>query len=64
MDKKQLGKSSPAFTLYFKPIVSMYLKEGDGIKLESGFACKTFIIFLTILTLGLSSLPAFLINIL
>jgi hypothetical protein len=42
----------------------MYLKEGDGIKLESGVAYKTHIIFLAILTLALGFLPAFLINIL
>jgi hypothetical protein len=42
----------------------MYLKAGDGIKLESGFAYKTHIIFLTVLTFMLGLLPAFLINLL
>lgn len=49
---------------YFKPIVSMYLRDGDGIKLEAGFAYKTHIIFLTVLTIMLGLLPAFLINLL
>jgi NADH-quinone oxidoreductase subunit N len=42
---------------YFKPIISMYLKEGDGIKLESNLAYKSHIIFLTILTILLGLMP-------
>jgi hypothetical protein len=42
----------------------MYLKEGDGIKLESEGDFKIKIIFLTILTLALGLLPALLINLL
>jgi NADH-quinone oxidoreductase subunit N len=56
--------SAISVAYYFKPIISMYLKEGDGIKLEAGFAYKTHVIFLTILTLALGIIPAFLINLL
>jgi len=56
--------SAISVAYYFKPIVSMYLKEGDGIKLETGIAYKAHVIFLTILTLVLGLLPAFLINLL
>jgi NADH-quinone oxidoreductase subunit N len=56
--------SAISVAYYFRPIISMFLKEGDGIKLESGMAYKTHVIFLTILTLALGLLPAFLINLL
>jgi NADH-quinone oxidoreductase subunit N len=49
---------------YFKPIVSMYLRDGDGIKLETDFGYKTHIIFLTVLTVALGLLPSVLINLL
>ena len=49
---------------YFKPIIAMFLKEGDGIKLQTGLSFRTNVIFLTILTLALGFLPAFLINLL
>ena len=55
--------SAISVTYYFRPIVAMYLKEGDGIKLEAGVSYKTHIIFLTILTLLLGLLPALLINV-
>jgi NADH-quinone oxidoreductase subunit N len=42
---------------YFKPIISMYLKEGDGIKLETNFAYRAHIIFLTVLTIIFGLLP-------
>ena len=42
---------------YFKPIISMYLKEGDGIKLEVNRVFKTHVVFLTLLTLLLGLLP-------
>ena len=54
--------SAISVVYYFKPIISMYLKEGDGIKLESETNFKIKIIFLTILTLTLGFLPALLIN--
>jgi NADH-quinone oxidoreductase subunit N len=56
--------SAISVVYYFKPIISMYLKEGDGIKLESEADFKIKIIFLTILTLTLGFLPALLINLL
>ena len=42
---------------YFKPIISIYLKKGEGIKLESPRVFKMNIIFLTILTLLLGLMP-------
>ena len=56
--------SAISVVYYFKPIVSMYLKEGDGIKLETGIAYRIHVVFLTILTLALGILPAILINLL
>jgi len=56
--------SALSVAYYFKPIIAMYLKEGDGIKLESGTGYKAVIVALTILTLVLGLLPAFLINLL
>jgi len=56
--------SAISVAYYFRPIIAMFLKEGDGVKLESGIAYKTNIIFLTILTLALGFLPALLINLL
>jgi NADH-quinone oxidoreductase subunit N len=47
---------------YFKPIVAMYLREGDGIKLDAEVSYKVHILFLTFLTVVLGLLPAFLIN--
>jgi NADH-quinone oxidoreductase subunit N len=56
--------SAISVAYYFKPIISMYLKEGDGLTLKTGFAYKSQVIFLTILTLALGLFPAFLINLL
>jgi NADH-quinone oxidoreductase subunit N len=56
--------SAISVAYYFKPIISMYLKEGDGIKLESEADFRIKIIFLTILTLILGLLPSVLINLL
>jgi NADH-quinone oxidoreductase subunit N len=49
---------------YFKPIIAMYLKEGDGIKLESNPAYKSHIIFLTVLNFMLGFLPFLLMGLL
>jgi NADH-quinone oxidoreductase subunit N len=49
---------------YFKPVIAVYLKEGDGIKMESNLAYKSHIIFLTILTVLLGVLPFFLVGLL
>jgi NADH-quinone oxidoreductase subunit N len=49
---------------YFKPIISMYLKEGDGIKLETNLVYKSHIIFLTVLTVLLGFLPFLLMRLL
>jgi NADH-quinone oxidoreductase subunit N len=49
---------------YFKPIIAMYLKNGDGIKLESNLAYKSHIIFLTILTVLLGLMPFLVIGLL
>jgi NADH-quinone oxidoreductase subunit N len=56
--------SAVSAAYYFRPIISMYLKEGDGIKLESSGTYKATIIVLTTLTLALGLLPALLINLL
>jgi len=56
--------SAISVAYYFRPIMAMYLKEGDGIKLQAGFAYKTHVVFLTILTMLLGLLPALLINVL
>ena len=56
--------SAISVAYYFKPIISIYLKEGDGVKLEVGKAYKANIIFLSLLTLALGFLPALLINLL
>jgi NADH-quinone oxidoreductase subunit N len=49
--------SAISVAYYFKPIISMYLKEGDGIKLEVNTAFKANIVFLTLLTILLGFLP-------
>jgi NADH-quinone oxidoreductase subunit N len=49
---------------YFRPIISMYLKEGDGIKLEVNRVFKTHIVFLTVLTILLGFLPFLLMGLL
>ncbi|MGA3014226.1 MAG: NADH-quinone oxidoreductase subunit N [Bacteroidales bacterium] len=56
--------SAISIAYYFKPIISIYLKEGDGLKLEVEKAYKANIIFLSLLTLALGFLPALLINLL
>ncbi len=42
---------------YFKPIITMYLKEGNGEKFVTTISYKTAIIFLSILTVILGILP-------
>jgi NADH-quinone oxidoreductase subunit N len=59
-----LAGSAISAGYYFRPIISMFFREGDGIKLESGLAYKTHVVFLTVLTLLLGLLPAFLIDLL
>jgi NADH-quinone oxidoreductase subunit N len=49
--------SAVSAAYYFKPIIAMYLKEGDGVKLESSLTYRSNIIFLTILTLLLGLVP-------
>jgi NADH-quinone oxidoreductase subunit N len=49
--------SAVSAAYYFKPVIAMYLKEGDGIKLEPGLAYRSNIIFLTLLTLLLGLVP-------
>jgi len=49
---------------YFRPIIAMYLKEGDGVKLVTENSYRINILFLTLLTLALGCLPALLINLL
>jgi NADH-quinone oxidoreductase subunit N len=49
---------------YFKPIIAAYLKEGDGMKLESTLGFKAHIVFLTLLTVLLGLLPFFVIGLL
>jgi NADH-quinone oxidoreductase subunit N len=56
--------SAVSAAYYFKPIVAMYLKEGDGIKLEAGYAYKIHVVFLTVLILVLGLFPVFLMNLL
>jgi NADH-quinone oxidoreductase subunit N len=56
--------SALSVAYYFKPIISMYLKEGDGLKLDSGIAYKSQIIFLTILTFLVGFLPFLLMGLL
>lgn len=56
--------SAISVAYYFRPVISMYLKKGDEIKLETGMTYRINIIFLTILTLALGLLPALLINLL
>jgi NADH-quinone oxidoreductase subunit N len=56
--------SAVSAAYYFRPVISMYLKEGDGIKLESTPAFRMNIIFLTILTILLGFLPFLLMGLL
>jgi NADH-quinone oxidoreductase subunit N len=49
---------------YFKPIISMYLKEGDGIELEVSRVFKINIIVLTLMTILLGFLPFLLMGLL
>jgi NADH-quinone oxidoreductase subunit N len=49
---------------YFKPVISMYLKEGVGIKIETSRVFKTHLVFLTVLTLLLGFLPFLLMGLL
>jgi NADH-quinone oxidoreductase subunit N len=56
--------SAVSAAYYFKPIVAMYLKEGERIKLESNLVYKSHIIFLTVLTFLLGFLPFLLMGLL
>ena len=42
---------------YFRPVIAMYLKEGDGIKLQVSTVFKINLILLTLLTILLGLLP-------
>lgn len=51
-----LGSAMSA-AYYFRPVISAYLKEGDGMKLESTTGYKMHIIFLTVLTVLVGLFP-------
>ncbi|TSA28070.1 MAG: NADH-quinone oxidoreductase subunit N [Bacteroidetes bacterium] len=42
---------------YFKPVIAMYLREGDGMKLKTPKSYKAFLLFATIVTILLGVLP-------
>ena len=42
---------------YFKPVIAMYLKEGDGMELKSTNSYRVFLVFVTALTFLLGILP-------
>ena len=56
--------SAVSAAYYFKPIIAMYLKEGDGVKLEPDLVYRSHIIFLTLLTFLLGFLPFLLMGLL
>ena len=60
--RRSRSGSAISAAYYFKPIIAMYLKEGDGIKLEVSRVFKTNIVVLTLLTILLGLLPFLLIG--
>ncbi len=49
---------------YFRPVTAMYLKEGDGMKMESGLAFRTHLVFMALLILVAGLLPFLVMNLL
>jgi NADH-quinone oxidoreductase subunit N len=49
---------------YFKPIIAMYLREGDGIKLRAERSYQIHIVFMTLLTIVLGLVPFLLMGLL
>lgn len=51
-----LAGSAISVGYYFKPIMAMYLREGDGVKLKTPGSYKGFLLFATGVTIGLGIL--------
>ena len=49
---------------YFKPVIAMYLKEGDTVKMESSLAFRTHLVFITILIILVGIFPFLFMNLL
>ncbi|MCX6249714.1 MAG: NADH-quinone oxidoreductase subunit N [Bacteroidetes bacterium] len=54
--------SAVSAVYYFKPVISMYLEEGQEFDLKAGVAYRMSLLFLAILTVLTGVLPFFLIN--
>jgi NADH-quinone oxidoreductase subunit N len=52
-----LAGSAISAGYYFKPVIAMYLKEGDGIRIETGVLYRVHLVFLALLTVLLGILP-------
>lgn len=49
--------SAISVAYYFKPIVAMYLKENEGIRLSSGLSFRIHLLFLTLLLILIGVMP-------
>jgi NADH-quinone oxidoreductase subunit N len=52
-----LAGSAISAGYYFKPVIAMYLKEGNGIRIETGVLYRVHLVFLALLTVLLGILP-------
>jgi NADH-quinone oxidoreductase subunit N len=56
--------SAVSVAYYFKPVTAMYLKESNGIALQSGLPYKAHLLFMTLLLVLIGVLPFFVMGIL
>lgn len=49
--------SAVSVAYYFKPVISMYFREGDTVKLKTPASFKAFLLFATLVTILLGILP-------
>jgi NADH-quinone oxidoreductase subunit N len=59
-----IAGSAISITYYFRPIVAMYLKENEGVKLNAGPVFKAHLIFLTLLLILIGVMPFLVIGLL
>ena len=59
-----LAGSMISVAYYFKPIMAMYLREGEAVKMESSLFYRTGLVLITLLVLLVGVLPFLLINLL
>ncbi len=59
-----IAGSAISITYYFRPIVAMYMKENEGVKLNAGPVFKAHLIFLTLLLILIGVMPFLVIGLL